>query len=139
MAAPSNRGGSGAAGPSAVVRSTDRIEIRGLRALGICGVLPDEQVRPQPLEVALDIDANLAPAGASDDLDDTIDYAAIIEAVEKVITRERFQLLERLASRIADVVLSDERVSAVEVVVRKLRPPVAQQVETTGVRIVRGR
>ncbi|MEJ5256287.1 MAG: dihydroneopterin aldolase [Acidimicrobiales bacterium] len=139
MAAPSNRGGSDAAGRSAADRSTDRIEIRGLRALGICGVLPDEQVRPQPIEVDLDLDADLAPAGASDDLGDTIDYAAIIEAVERVVTRERFQLLERLASRIAEVVLSDERVLAVEVAVRKLRPPVAHQVETTGVRIVRGR
>lgn len=117
----------------------DLIELRGLTALGVCGALPEEQDRAQPLEVDLDIHADLGPAGASDDLDDTIDYGAVCELVERVVTTERFQLLERLAARIAEVVLSDDRVQGVTVAVRKLRPPVAQIVATSGVRITRAR
>jgi dihydroneopterin aldolase len=117
----------------------DRIELRGLRALGICGALPEEQERPQPLEVDLDVVADLRAAGRSDDLADTIDYGALAASVEQVITGERFTLLERLAQRLADVVLADDRVVAVTVWVRKLRPPVPQQLETSGVRIVRAR
>lgn len=117
----------------------DRIELRGLRALGICGVLPEEQERPQPLEVDVDIEADLTAAGMSDDLDDTVDYGAVCELVERVITTETFFLIERLAERIAELILSDDRVLAVTVAVRKTRPPVAQILATSGVRIRRVR
>lgn len=117
----------------------DLIELRGLTALGVCGALPEEQARAQPLEVDLDIHADLGAAGASDDLDDTVDYGAVCELVERVVTTERFVLLERLAARIAEVVLSDDRVQGVTVGVRKLRPPVPQILTTSGVRITRTR
>jgi dihydroneopterin aldolase len=117
----------------------DRIELRGLRASGICGVLPEERERPQPLEVDLDIVADLSKAGRSDSLEDTVDYGAICSIVERVITTEGFNLLERLADRIAEVVLADDGVAEVEVAVRKLRPPVPQQLATSGVRITRSR
>jgi dihydroneopterin aldolase len=115
----------------------DVIELRGLRALGICGALPEEQERVQPLEVDLDVVADLALAGRTDDLGDTIDYGALAAAVEQVITTERFTLLERLAERITEVVLAVDGVLAVTVSVRKLRPPVPQQLSTSGVRITR--
>ncbi len=118
---------------------TDLIELRGLRALGVCGALPEERTRPQPLEVDLDVEVDLALAGASDDLGDTVDYGALAAAVEGVIIGERFVLLERLAQRLSEVVLADERVLAVTVAVRKLRPPVPQQLDTSGVRITRRR
>jgi len=121
------------------VSGGDRIELRGLTALGVCGVLPEEQERAQPLEVDVDIVADLAAAGASDDLDDTVDYGAVCELVERVVTTERFHLIERLAGRIAELILSDDRVQGVTVTVRKLRPPVAQIVATSGVRITRTR
>ena|SRR5690348_3224204 len=117
----------------------DRIELRGLVASGRCGVLPEELDRPQPLEVDLDIDLDLTRAATTDDLDETIDYGAVCSIVERVITTERFALLERLAERLAEVVLSDERVLSVTVVVRKLRPPVPQQLATAGVRLTRTR
>ena len=50
----------------------DRIELRGLRTLGLCGILPEEGSRAQPLEVDLDIEADLSLPGASDELGDTI-------------------------------------------------------------------
>jgi len=117
----------------------DTIELRGLRALGICGALPEEQLRPQPLEIDLDVVADLAEAGRSDALEDTVDYGALCELVERVVTTERFQLLERLSARLAEVVLNDRRVEEVTVSVRKLRPPVPQQLATSGVRITRRR
>ena len=118
---------------------SDRIELRGLVAAGICGALPEEKERAQPLEVDLDLVADLADAGASDDLEDTLDYGAVAAAVERVITTERFTLLERLAQRLADVVLADPRARSVTVSVRKLRPPVPQVLATSGVRITRER
>lgn len=115
----------------------DLIQLRGLRALGICGVLAEEQERPQPLEVDLDIAADLSLASRTDDIEDAIDYGTIVEAADRVITGERFNLLERLAARIAEEILRDERVQSVTVSVRKLRPPVPEQLETAGVCLTR--
>ena len=49
----------------------DQIRIRGLRELAVIGVLPEEQVRAQPIEIDVDLDVDLRAAGVSDDLDDT--------------------------------------------------------------------
>lgn len=122
-----------------MIDDTDRIELRGLRVVGICGALAEEQTRPQPLEVDVDVMADLRLAGQSDELDDTIDYGALCDSVERIITEERFTLLERLAERLAEMLLFDDRVLSVTIAVRKLRPPVPQQLDTSGVRITRHR
>ncbi len=119
--------------------SGDLIELRGLRAVGICGALPEERLRPQPFEVDLDVEVDLAAAGASDELGDTVDYGALAEAVTEVITGEQPVLLERMAARLAEVVLAAAGVRAVTVAVRKLRPPVPTELDTAGVRIRRVR
>ena len=111
------------------------ILVRGLEVLGVHGVLPEEQTRAQPFGIDLDLEVDLGPAGDSDDLADTIDYAAVIDATVRIVEAERHQLLERLAARIADACREDTRVTAVTVTVRKLRPPVPAPLDHVGVRI----
>ncbi|QGG96499.1 dihydroneopterin aldolase [Actinomarinicola tropica] len=118
---------------------SDRIELRGLRAVGICGALPEEQERAQPFEIDLDVHLDLAPAGGSDRLDQTVDYGALGQTAVDIVTEGRFVLIERIAEVIAAAVLDDERVDAVEVVVRKVRPPVPFELTTSAVRILRRR
>ena len=103
-------------------------------------MLAHERVTPQPLEIDVDLNADLATAGASDDLIDTIDYGAVTAEAERVATTLAPQLLEHMAERIAEAVLAlDARIDAVTVAVRKLRPPVPNQLATSGVRITRSR
>ena len=111
------------------------IVISGLRELGVHGVLPEEQTRPQPFEVDVELTVDFDAAGESDALDDTVDYSAVAEAVSRVVASERYHLLERLATRIAEVCSVDERVTAVSVTVRKLHPPVRAMVDHVAVRI----
>lgn len=125
--------------PRDLVSATDIIELRGLRVMAICGVLPAEQESPQPLEVDLDVLADLRAAGASDALADTVDYGALCALVERLAGAQSYALLERFATVIAEQVLDEAGVAAVEVAVRKLRPPVPQQLATSGVRIRRSR
>lgn len=115
----------------------DRILVSGLREMGVHGVLAEEQHRPQPFQVDLELLVDLGPAGASDVLADTVDYGALSDAVRKVVAHEHHQLLERLAVRIAEVCRADDRVTGVVVEVRKLQPPVAGQIDYVGVRIER--
>ncbi|MDQ1374460.1 MAG: 7,8-dihydroneopterin aldolase/epimerase/oxygenase [Actinomycetota bacterium] len=115
----------------------DVIELRGLWVMGVHGVLPEEQTRPQPFEVDLDVEADLAVACRSDRVEDTLDYGALAERATAVVSSQHFQLLERLAERIAEVVLEDPRATSVTVAVRKLRPPVPVDLATAGVRITR--
>ncbi len=118
----------------------DVIELRGLRLSGVVGVLPHEQAQPQPLELDLDIHLDLATAGRSDELGDTVDYGALCAAAELVVTSTSYALLEALVEHLAGALLAaDARIEAVTVSVRKLRPPVAQQLTTSGVRITRAR
>lgn len=119
--------------------TTDRIVLRGLRVLAFCGVLPEEKARRQPFEIDADVHADLAAAGVSDDLADTIDYGALTDQLADLVEQGRFDLLEFFAQRVADVLLGDERVTEVTVEVRKLRPPVAHDLAASGVRITRTR
>ena len=118
----------------------DRIEIRGLRALGLIGVLPEERERQQPFEIDLDVELDLAPAGATDAIEDSVDYGRLSLAVADVVMTESHLLLERVAQRITDVVLAaDSRIQSVWVCVRKLRPPIPADVGSTAVAITRVR
>lgn len=118
----------------------DLIELRGLRVTGIVGVLDHERTQPQPLEVDLDLALDLRAAGATDDLVDTVDYGAVCAVAEHVVASTSFALLEALAEHLAAGVLDvDARIESVTVSVRKLRPPVAQQLATSGVRVTRSR
>ena len=116
---------------------SDRIELRGLRVSAVCGVLPEEKVRRQPLELDLDVYADLTAALTTDDLADTVDYGTLCALVACIADRESFDLMERFASRVAEDVLATSGVEAVTVAVRKLRPPVPEELTTSGVRIHR--
>ena len=117
----------------------DRIELRGIRAVGSHGLLPEEQQRAQPFLVDLDLLADLRPAGQSDALEDTVDYGAVVSAVIDEVAGPRAALLERLAERIAIRVLrtAGSRARSVTVTLHKLRPPVPVDMVSAGVRITR--
>ena len=80
---------------------------------------------------------DLAVASTTDDLTDTVDYGALCALVARIAEQESFDLLERFASRVAEDVLATGGVEAVTVVVRKLCPPVPEDLATSGVRIHR--
>ena len=115
----------------------DTIILSGIRALGAHGVLPEEQTRPQPFEVDLELSVDLAPAGRSDALSDTVDYDGLAAQVVKIVEAGGLSLLEALADRIAGACLADPRVLGVVVTVKKLRPPVPVLVDHVAVRIER--
>lgn len=102
----------------------DRIEIRGLRVHGHHGVYPSEQRDGQPFVVDVDIERDLDRAARSDDLRETVHYGELTERLAAAITTTRFDLIEALAGHLADLVLSEPGVAAVEVRVAKPHAPI---------------
>jgi dihydroneopterin aldolase / 2-amino-4-hydroxy-6-hydroxymethyldihydropteridine diphosphokinase len=120
----------------------DRIELRGMRAMGTHGLLLEERTRAQPFEVDLDLDLDLRVAGRTDRLTDTADYAGVGAAALAVITGPHVDLLERLAeliarAAVAAVTATGLAAGEVSVTVRKLRPPVPFEIDSVGVTIHR--
>jgi dihydroneopterin aldolase / 2-amino-4-hydroxy-6-hydroxymethyldihydropteridine diphosphokinase len=118
---------------------TDRIHLRGVEAVGFHGVLPDEKRDGQPFVVDVVLDLELATAGATDDLHDTVSYADIAGEVMARITGPSFDLIERLAEVIADDVLQHSLVDAVTVTVHKPQAPVGHPFSDVAVEVRRER
>ena len=109
---------------SSSVRPADRIALRGLRVRGHHGVFDHERRDGQDFVLDLVLDVDLAPAGASDDLADTVDYGALAESAAAVVAGPPRQLIEAVAAEVADRVLADARVAAVEVTLHKPQAPI---------------
>ena len=115
----------------------DVVELRGLRARGRHGVLPAERELGQVFGVDVTMHLDTRPAAASDDLADAVDYGAVAQAVHAVVAGEPVDLLETLAARVADAVLVDHRVRAVDVAVHKPSAPLTVAFDDVVVRVHR--
>ena len=102
----------------------DSINISNIRCYGYTGVLPEEKQLGQWFSVDLCISCNLLCASRSDNLSDTLDYCPIIAAVQHLIKRERFNLIESLAEAIAEKTLTFDQVQKVRVRLTKEAAPI---------------
>ncbi|MFE3292277.1 dihydroneopterin aldolase [Rhodococcus sp. NPDC059234] len=103
---------------------SDRIELRGLKVRGNHGVFEHEKRDGQDFFVDVTVWMDLAPAAASDDLEDTLHYGELAQTAADIVAGPSRDLIETVAAEIADTVLTDDRVSAVEVTVHKPSAPI---------------
>lgn len=111
------------------------IHVVGLTVRGHHGVLPEERRDGQDFVVDLAMEVLDTSATHTDHLTDTVDYAAVVDAVAGIVAGEPVDLIEHLARQIADCVLEDPRVSAVTVTVAKPQAPVAHPVRHVAVEL----
>ena len=103
---------------------TDRIELRGLTVRGNHGVFEHERRDGQDFVVDITVWIDLAVAAASDDLNDTYDYGVLAARAAEIVGGPARDLIETVAAEIAEDVMADQRVHAVEVVVHKPSAPI---------------
>ena len=115
---------------------SDAITIRKIRAYGRHGVPEIERDSAQPFDIDIELQLDLTAAGVSDDLGDTLDYALIHRYVIQIVASTSFRLLEKLGERIVAELLSDPRVSKVNIALEK---PGLLAGATPGVRLTRAR
>lgn len=99
--------------------ASDTIRISRLETRCIIGTLPRERETPQRLIIDLELACDLAPAGASDALADTVDYAVLAQEAVALADNSRCHLLERLAELLARHCLRNPRVTAATVRLEK--------------------
>ncbi|OSC40611.1 dihydroneopterin aldolase [Mycobacterium decipiens] len=117
----------------------DRIELRGLTVHGRHGVYDHERVAGQRFVVDVTVWIDLADAAKSDDLADSYDYAQLASRAADIVAGPSHNLIETVGAQIADHVMDDERVHAVEVAVHKPQAPIPQMFDDVAVVIRRSR
>lgn len=103
---------------------SDRIELRGLVVRGNHGVFEHERREGQDFVVDVTVWMDLSAAAASDNLADTFDYGVLAARAEEIVGGPARNLIETVSAEIADAVMTDERVAAVEVTVHKPEAPI---------------
>ena len=98
------------------------IELHGIELFAYHGVLESERAEGQRFLVDLDLDLADEAAAASDRIEDAIDYRDVVQTVVEIAEGRAYNLLEALASALADALV--ERFPATRVRVRVRKPDV---------------
>lgn len=114
----------------------DAIFVEELRLDAWVGIYPRERVAPQTVEIHLEIGLP-DDATHSDDIQHTIDYAAVVARLEQEFAERHFNLLETMAEWIADTLLQEFGAPWVKVAVAKIG--VLKNTRRVGVRLERSR
>lgn len=118
---------------------TDQLTVRGIECFGHHGVFAFERREGQIFVIDLTLGLDTAPAAASDDLHDTVDYGSLVAAVKAAVETDPVDLIETLAQRIAGVCLSDARVRWARVTVHKPDAPIEATFADVALTITRKR
>ena len=113
------------------------IEINGLSLYTHHGVTAAEREIGQRLLVDLKLEVGEVDATVTDLVEDTVDYGEVCNVVALVAQQRSYKTLERLSTAIADRLLSDFTIEAVEVKCTKPEPPIALPVEDVAVTVWR--
>jgi 7,8-dihydroneopterin aldolase/epimerase/oxygenase len=118
----------------------DRIILTGVRGRGFHGLFPEERAQGQDfvVDVVLGV-LSINRAAKHDDLTDTVDYGAVATAIAGIIEGPPVNLIETLATAIADRCLAFDMVRAVTVTVHKPDAPIPVPFADVAVRITRSR
>jgi dihydroneopterin aldolase len=117
----------------------DQLSITGIECYGYHGVFEHERRSGQVFVVDLTLGLDTAPAAASDDLRDTVDYGSLVAAVQLAVEADPVDLIETLAQRLADVCLRDGRVEWARITVHKPNAPIEAKFADVTLTITRSR
>jgi 7,8-dihydroneopterin aldolase/epimerase/oxygenase len=114
----------------------DIVFIKQLQIDTVIGVYEWEKTITQRLEIDLELATDIRQAAAQDDIRLTLDYAVISEKVTALVSAKPIELIETVAEKIAQMLLSDFATTAVRVKVCK--PGAVPAAANVGVLVSRG-
>jgi dihydroneopterin aldolase len=113
-----------------------KITITGLKVFAYHGCTPEEKEKGQNFLVDIEVEYDVSPAVAGDDLDRAVDYDGLASTVHELASGERYDLLESLASRIGEHIMDSTPAERVLVRVHKPDAPMQREVEDVAVEMV---
>lgn len=118
---------------------SDKIRIEKIHAFGYHGVFPEEKENGQNFYITLTLSLDLKPAGISDELAKTVNYAAVIARVVEIVSaKPGFNLIEALAEKIAGTLLAEfPLLKSIDVEIHKPEAPIPTPFGDISVRISR--
>jgi len=111
-----------------------KISIVDLEVFYHVGVPDAERAEPQRLLLTVALEVDFSAAAKSDSIDDTINYFAITQRLLKFGGGREWQLIEKLATDIADTVLAEFKPQSVAVEVKKFIIPEARHISVSHAR-----
>ena len=114
---------------------SDCIFLKDLRVETVVGIWDWERKIRQTVSIDLEIGTNIARAATMDSIDDALNYKDVAKRVQQFVSDSQFQLIETLATKIAELVLSEFDIPWIEVCVKK--PGAIRGAKHVGVRIRR--
>lgn len=118
----------------------DKIFLNGMEFYGYHGVLPEETKLGQRFRVDIIAEVDLQPAGVSDDLELTVNYANIYDVCKRIMEGKPYELIEAVAEKIAASLLHDfHKIKRVTVKLTKPNPPIHGIYESVAIEITRER
>jgi len=117
----------------------DKLLLEDVRFYGQHGLTRAEQVVGAWFSVDVEMAVDLASAVASDQVSTTVDYGVVARRIVEIGTRNRVNLIERLAGLIVEALLREFPAREIRVRVRKLTPPLEGLIGTPAVELTRSR
>lgn len=116
----------------------DKIYIEDLELYAYHGVNIEEKNMGQRFTISLELSIDLRKAGKSDDLTQTVNYAELCKKVEKHFTDVKYDLIEKCAEELAQMILLNyDKVLKVKVMLKKPWAPIGNIVKYAAVELER--
>lgn len=117
----------------------DRLELKGIEVYAKHGVLQHEQEKAQVFKVDVTAYTDLSRPGDTDDLSDALDYSTLALEVREAVGSESYKLIETVAAKVSDVVMSHPQVVRSVVTIHKPAAPIDIVFEDVSVTVDRSR
>ncbi len=101
----------------------------------IVGIHPHERSEPQKLLIDVELDRDFDAAQATEDVEHTVDYVELADALTELAVRGRFHLIETYAERAAEMIIEKFRADRVALEVKK--PAAVPRARWAAVRVER--
>ncbi len=118
----------------------DKISVKGLEIYAYHGVFDEEKRKGQNFILDIDAFVDISKACESDDVNDTVSYAQIIEETVRVFTQSKYNLLERASQQVARALFDRfDKIKSLRILLMKPDAPIDADFEYTGIEIYRNR
>lgn len=114
----------------------DTIFIRNLHIDTIIGIFDWERKTKQTIYLDIEMAVDIKKAAASDAIDDALDYKSLSKAIVKFVEKSEYQLVESLAEKTAELIMSDFHVPWLRLTLNK--KGALSQADDVGVSLERG-